>query len=79
MSPARGGLNLTAPAPPEVTDGTLQHNNAGFTNMILGDTLAVEILADKTRLAYHVTLQMTSKAARLLLRTPLRVVVKVEA
>lgn len=72
-------LNLTALAPPEGTNGTLASNDAGFENVVLGETVGVEIPADKTGLAYHVILQVTSQTAPLPLRRYLRVVLNVEA
>lgn len=73
-------LNLTSLAPPEGTNGTLAYNDAGFQNVVLGETVGVEIPAATTAgLAYHVILQVTSKTAPLPLRRYLRVVLNVEA
>ncbi|KAL2277607.1 hypothetical protein FJTKL_15353 [Diaporthe vaccinii] len=72
-------LNLTALTPPEGTNGTLPNNDAGFQNVVLGETVGVDIPSDKTGLAYHIILQVTSQTAALPLRRYLRVVLNVEA
>lgn len=73
-------LDLTALAPPEGTNGTLASNNAGFQNVVLGETVGVEIPAATTAgLAYHVILQVTSRTAPLPLTRYLRVLLNVEA
>lgn len=67
-------VTLEALSPPAGTNGTLAYNDAGFVNVVLGQTVRVIVPTDETGLAYHIVLQVSNEAS---LRRYLRVVINV--
>lgn len=67
-------VTLQALSPPAGTNGTLAYNDAGFVNVVLGQTVRVTVPTDETGLAYHIVLQVSNEAS---LRRYLRVVINV--